>query len=80
MVYNNINLGGLFGWNATFSVPNLTLILQIPYIFKYLDISLYDFRCFGDKDSFSIPWTEDLVFLDLKKKYIKTDTTIYYTR
>ena len=32
-------------------------------IFRFIR---YDFRCFGDKDSHSIPQTEGFVFLDFK--------------
>ena len=60
---------------STFHSPNSLYL-------KTFGFSRHDFRCFGDKDSFSIPQTEELVFVDFKvhkKRTIMTDTTIYYT-
>ena len=57
MAYNNKNDDGLFGCNFTYCVQN-SLYLKI---FGFI---LYEFKCFGDKDSFSIPKTKELVFFD----------------
>ena len=64
MANNNKNVGGLFGCNFTFCVPNKHLWFFKFDIFKNIWIYQYDFRCFLDKDSFSIP--EEFVFFDFK--------------
>ena len=66
MVYNNKKLVAYFDvillfvfQTSNFDSPN-SLYLKI---FGFIQ---YDFRCFGDKDSFSIPETEEFVFFVFK--------------
>ena len=56
MAYNNKNVVGLFGCNFTFCAPNRHLWFSKNSLYlKIFGFIRYDFRCFGDKDSFIIP-------------------------
>ena len=66
MAHNNKNVGGLFGCNFTFCVKTSTFDSTNSLYLKIFEFIRYDFRCFGDKDSFSIPLTEEFVFFDFK--------------
>ena len=62
MTYNNKNVGSVFGCNFTFYVPNHHLwFSKFPIFKKIFGFIQYDFKCFGDKDSLSIPETEEFV-------------------
>ena len=50
------------------------LILQIPYVYKYFDLS-DTILGVSDRDSFCIPYTEQLKFFDFK-----VHKKIYYDR
>ena len=62
MAYNNKNVGGLFGYNFTFCVPNQHLWFSNSLYLKIYVFILCDFMWFGDKYSFSISYTEEFVF------------------
>ena len=88
MAYNNKNVGCPFGCNFTLCVPNQHLSFSKFLYLKVFGFNRYECWCFGDKDSFSIPQTEELVFFDFKVhkkerlrqilRYITTGSTDHY--
>ena len=55
MAYNNKKVCAIFRWYNTSVSKASTFDSQNSIYLKILGFIRYDFKCFGDKDSFSIP-------------------------